>query len=233
MVQSRPISPPIELFYRLDGTYAQVVDEFRNPRGHSQATMSKQPQRESRWDDEREFALLRMVAERDKSALTQLYLLYHARLFKFVFRLIRSFSAADELVNDIMLVVWRKADTFRGDSKVSTWIFGIAYRQTMRRLTRKQLQIAASTEPDDYGADNVAGMETEDWVRNGLNALPAAQQITVVLVFYLGLSYEETAIVTGCPVNTVKTRMFHARRKLKEYLETSALPRTGESTGHE
>ena len=195
--------------------------------------MNRQLKRETRWDDERELALLRMVAERDKSALTQLYLLYHARLFKFVFRLTRSYSSAEELVNDIMLVVWRKADTFRGDSKVSTWIFGIAYRQTMRRLTRKQLQLAASTEPDDYGEDDIASMETEDWVRSGLNALPAAQQITVVLVFYLGLSYEETAIVTGCPVNTVKTRMFHARRKLKEYLETSALPQTGDSAAHE
>lgn len=175
-------------------------------------------------ENEEELQLLNRVAASDKRALTQLYVMYHARLFKFVFRLTRSYATADELVNDIMLVVWNKASTFRGDSKVSTWIFGIAYKQTMRRVTRKKLQLSPLTDIEGSGIDNETTIETEDWVRNGLHSLPAAQQLTVVLVFYLGLSYEETAAVTDCPVNTVKTRMFHARRKLKEYLSASALP---------
>lgn len=181
--------------------------------------------------NEEELKLLNRVAASDTSALTELYVMYHARLFKFVFRLTRSYATADELVNDIMLVVWNKAGTFRGDSKVSTWIFGIAYKQTMRRVTRKKLQLSPLTENEETGIDSETAIETEDWVRNGLHALPAAQQLTVVLVFYLGLSYEETAQVTDCPVNTVKTRMFHARRKLKEYLPASAKPETyiGES----
>lgn len=181
--------------------------------------------------NEQELALLRLVAERDRSALARLYSLYHARLFKFVFRLTRSYATADELVNDIMLVVWNKADSFRGESKVSTWIFGIAYRQTMRRVTRKQLQLAPLTDAEDAGHDHDAAMEMEDWIKQGLHALPAAQQLTVILVFYLGLTYEETAKVTDCPVNTVKTRMYHARRKLKDYLSASAVPEnsTGEN----
>jgi RNA polymerase sigma-70 factor (ECF subfamily) len=176
--------------------------------------------------NEEELALLRLVARADRSALTRLYLMYHARLFKFVFRLTRSYATADELVNDIMLAVWDKAASFRGESKVSTWIFGIAYRQTMRRVTRKQLQLSPLTDVDDIGHDHGSAMEIEDWIKQGLGALPAAQQLTVVLVFYLGLTYEETAKVTDCPVNTVKTRMFHARRKLKEYLSASAVPQT-------
>ncbi len=176
--------------------------------------------------NEEELVLLKKVATGDRSALTELYLMYHARLFKFVFRLTRSYATADELVNDTMLVVWDKADSFRGDSKVSTWIFGIAYKQTMRRVTRKQLQFSPLTDLDESGHDHDATMEIEDWVRQGLHALPAAQQLTVVLVFYLGLTYEETAEITECPVNTVKTRMFHARRKLKDYLSASAVPET-------
>ena len=174
--------------------------------------------------NEEELALLRLVARGDRSALTRLYLVYHARLFKFVFRLTRSYETADELVNDVMLVVWDKAASFRGDSKVSTWIFGIAYKQTMRRVTRKQLQLTPLTDFEDSGHDLDTTMEIEDWIKQGLHALPAAQQLTVILVFYLGLTYEETAKVTDCPVNTVKTRMFHARRKLKEYLSASAVP---------
>jgi RNA polymerase sigma-70 factor (ECF subfamily) len=63
--------------------------------------------------------------------------------------------------------------------------------------------------------------EQEDWVHRGLDALPPAQRLAVELVFYLGLSYEEVASVSDCPVNTVKTRMFHARRKLREQLQAS------------
>ncbi len=177
-------------------------------------------------ENEEELVLLKLVATGDRNALTRLYLLYHARLFKFVFRLTRSYATADEIVNDTMLVIWNKAASFRGDSKVSTWIFGIAYKQTMRRVTRKQLQLTPLTDLDDRGHDHDAAMEIEDWVRQGLQTLPAAQQLTVVLVYYLGLTYQETAEVTECPVNTVKTRMFHARRKLKEYLSASAMPET-------
>ncbi len=177
-------------------------------------------------ENEEELVLLKLVATGDRNALTRLYLLYHARLFKFVFRLTRSYATADEIVNDTMLVIWDKAASFRGDSKVSTWIFGIAYKQTMRRVTRKQLQLTPLTDLDDRGHDHDAAMEIEDWVRQGLQTLPAAQQLTVVLVYYLGLTYQETAEVTECPVNTVKTRMFHARRKLKEYLSASAMPET-------
>jgi len=180
-------------------------------------------------NNEEEQSLLDRVATGDKNALTQLYLLYHARIFKFVFRLTRSYTTADEIVNDTMLVVWDKARSFRGESKVSTWIFGIAYKQTMRRVTRKQLQTSPLTDLDDSGHDHDTTMEIEDWVRQGLHSLPAAQRLTIVLVFYLGLTYEETAKVTECPVNTVKTRMFHARRKLKDYLSALADPQT--STG--
>ena len=175
--------------------------------------------------NEDDLALLELIADRDKAALTQLYLLYHARLFKFVFRLTRSYSTADELVNDVMLVVWDKADSFRGDSKVSTWIFGIAYKQAMRRVTQKQMRSLPFTEQHEPCHEENGSSEVEDWVEQGLYELPAAQQLTVILVFYLGLTYEETAKVTECPVNTVKTRMFHARRKLKEYLSASAMPK--------
>ena len=172
-------------------------------------------------ENEEELQLLIRVAASDKSALTQLYVMYHARLFKFVFRLTRSYSTADELVNDIMLVVWDKAGTFRGDSKVSTWIFGIAYRQALKRLSRKQISIASHLDVDHLPDTQSKTVEQEDWVRHGLETLPAAQRLAMELVFFLGLSYEEVAAVTECPINTVKTRMFHARRKLKEQLSSS------------
>jgi RNA polymerase sigma-70 factor (ECF subfamily) len=172
--------------------------------------------------DSGDLALLELIAAGDRDALTDLYAQYHARLFKFVFRLTRSHTAADELVNDIMLAVWRSARNFRGDSKPSTWIFGIAYRQALKRLSRKKLSIASYFEVDHLPDNDSRSFEQEDWVRHGLGTLPPTQRLAMELVFYLGLSYDEVAAVTDCPVNTVKTRMFHARRKLREQLQTSA-----------
>ncbi len=172
--------------------------------------------------DAEERLLLDLIASGDRDALADLYNQYHARLFKFVFRLARSHTAAEELVNDIMLAVWRSARNFRGDSKPSTWIFGIAYRQTLKRLSRKKLSIASYFEVDHLPDNDGRSLEQEDWVRHGLDTLPQAQRLAVELVFYLGLSYDEVAAVTDCPVNTVKTRMFHARRKLRQQLQASA-----------
>ncbi len=176
----------------------------------------------SRHSDERD--LLERIASREREALAELYRRYHGRLFKFVFRMTGSHSESDELVNDIMLIVWKSAAAFRGDSRVSTWIFGIAYRQSLKRLSRKHLAVLPDSDPDSLASTEGRDLEREDWVRFGLDALPPAQRLTICLVFYVGLSYEEVAQVTGCPVNTVKTRMFHARRKMKQQLENSANP---------
>ena len=186
--------------------------------------MQLQTGNETKLTNDEERDVLTRVADGDRDAMTRLFAIYHRRLFNFVYRLTSSFSITDELVNDIMLLVWQKASTFRGESRVSTWIFGIAYRQTMRRVTRKQLETSSSIDVDNFPADGNGTAETEDWILHGLHKLPAAQQLAIVLVFYLGLTYEETAAVAGCPVNTIKTRMFHARRKLKEYLQAAASP---------
>ena len=172
-----------------------------------------------------ESRLLEQVARRDRAAFDELYLLYHSRVFRFVYTLTHSHAMTDELVNDVMLVIWEKAGSFRGDSKPSTWIFGIAYRQAIRRLSRdKSRQAVGKRMPEPTFDDNA---ETENWVQQGLEALPAEQHQCAILVFYLGLSYQEVAEVMNCPVNTVKTRMFHARRKLKLILPGIAEP--GES----
>ena len=171
-----------------------------------------------------ERSLLDRIAQRERDALAELYERYHARLFRFVYRFTRSHAESDELVNDIMLVVWNSAGKFRGDSKVSTWILGIAYRQSLRRLSRKQVAVVQEIDPDEFADQTNSVLEREDWVRNALDSLPAAQRLTLYLVFYAGLSYEEVARVTDCPVNTVKSRMFHARKRMKEQLECTAEP---------
>lgn len=173
-------------------------------------------------DDRRERLLLERIADGDREAFDELFKEYHPRLFRFVFRMTASYQTSDEIVNDILLTVWQSARTFRGDSKVSTWIFGIAYRQSLSRL-RKRKNKTVPISDDIADAENLhQRVEQEDWLQRGISLLPPKQLLTVMLVYYLGLTCEETAAATGSPVNSVKTRMFHARRKLRVYLSKSA-----------
>lgn len=168
-------------------------------------------------DDPCDRDLLARVADRDRRAFDVLFQKYQPRLLRFVYRLTSSYQTSEEIVSDILYVVWDKAGSFRGDALVSTWIYGIAYRKTLDRLRKRRftwLPLRAELPGDDVDASN----ERADWVQSGILNLPPKQRLTVMLVFYLGLTYEETSQATGVPVNTVKTRMFHARRALKEYL---------------
>lgn len=188
-----------------------------------QSTMADSAGKNSEEQNQREWALLKRIAQRDKDAIAELYRIYHPRLFKFIFGLTHSYAAADELVNDIMLIVWQKAAAFRGDSKVSTWIFGIAYRQAVRSVSRRKEPPSQHPCAEELTCDDRTEVETRDWIWRGLHSLPYPQQLSMILVFYYGLSYAETAEITGCSVNTVKTRMFHARRKLRDHLAASEI----------
>jgi RNA polymerase sigma-70 factor (ECF subfamily) len=171
-----------------------------------------------------EVLLLRRVADSNRGAFEELFENYHSRLFSFLFRLMRSHGAAEELANDVLLTVWKDAGRFRGESCVSTWIFGIAYRKALTHLRKRHLKLVSIKDDDAMVGESDVQFEREDWVRQGIDALPPKQKLTVMLVYFLGLSCEETASASGVPVSTVKTRMFHARRKMKEHLTASGVP---------
>lgn len=174
-------------------------------------------------DNDREQALLLRIAARDREAFKQLYYLYHRRLARFLTRLTRRPDIAEEIINDTLWVVWQKAQEFRGGSLVSTWILGIAYRRGLKTLHR-QHALDASMQPQDDRESSVAidensrAREREDWLEHALAQLPLEQRMVLELAYYLGYSCEEIAEITSCPVNTVKTRMYHARRKMKTLL---------------
>ena len=180
-----------------------------------------------RGDDVLERGLIERVAGGDREAFDQLFRRYHGQLFRFAYRLTSSYGLAEEVSNDVLLVVWQEAGGFRGDSRVSTWIFGIAYRCCLKGLRRRKFKWVPIRDVDvvDRHAENRA--ERGDWVARAIDGLPAEQKLTVLLVYYVGLTCEETAEATGVPAATVRTRMFHARKKLQKALEESAVPVRG------
>jgi RNA polymerase sigma-70 factor (ECF subfamily) len=175
---------------------------------------------------EEELALVRRIADGDRGALERLYGLYHRRLFRFLIRFADRHGLVEEIINDTLFTVWRKAGEFRAQSSVSTWIIGIAYRRALKSLKRQDL--LQRVESEAYAAaDDPQGVgqtpdEDADWLAQGLAQLPPEQRLALELAYFFGHSCEEIAEITACPVNTVKTRMFNARRRLRELLPALA-----------
>jgi RNA polymerase sigma-70 factor (ECF subfamily) len=170
----------------------------------------------------REVELMKRVAEGDRRAFEELYNLYHRRMARFLTRLTHRYDLAEEVINDTFWVVWRKARDFRGDSQPSTWILGIAYRKARNALRSAaragQLNLDAESLPLTPSDEPFRAEELRDWLEQALTQLPAEQRLGVELCYELGYSCEEIAAIMGCPVNTVKTRLFHARAKLQKLL---------------
>ena len=159
-------------------------------------------------DESDEGELVRLVGAGDRLAFQSLYRSYFPRLARFLDRMTRNVPLLEEVINDTMLVVWQKAGSYDGSSKVSTWIFGIAYRQALKALRGHDEPVEAPEEAPG-----------EEW--NEPEHAMAARELqrgVVSLTYYHGMAYQEIAETMGCPVNTVKTRMFHARQRLRDML---------------
>jgi RNA polymerase sigma-70 factor (ECF subfamily) len=163
--------------------------------------------------------LLARIAARDGEAMRMLYYRYYRRVARFLARITRRGELVEEIVNDTFMVIWTKARDFRGDSQVSTWIHGIAYRRglavvdTESRAERDMRSaFAEAVESDDNSSEQV---ELADWMEHALHQLPIEQRAALELAYYVGLTCEEIGEVMQSPTNTIKTRMLHARRKLR------------------
>lgn len=171
-------------------------------------------------DSEAEAALVARVVAREQTAFAELYGLYRRRLARFLGRFLASPQTIDEIINDVMFVVWQDASRFELRSKVSTWIFGIAWHKALKALERQKrdgppLPPPAEIERPDDGA---SALEVREWLGLALDRLSPEQRLVVELTFFAGCSYREIARIADCPVNTVKTRMFHARHRLRDIL---------------
>jgi len=168
--------------------------------------------------------LLERIAHGDRRALEQLYLGYHRRLVRFLSRIARRYETVEEIINDTFMVVWQHAAQFRGASRVSTWIFGIAYRVALKSLRQNDglLRARSGVDPPEQTVEPLRDTELSNWVEIALMQLPHEQRLTIELAYHMGYSVEEIAAISDCPVGTVKARMYHAREKLRRYLPALA-----------
>jgi len=183
-----------------------------------------------------EQGLIRSIAKGDRQAFAVFYRRYHPRLYRFLGAYLRQPATIEEVINDTLFVVWNKAGEFRGDSQISTWVFGIAYRTALKAVESERRHATESIDLVPEQPDPVSASEQlhlHRWVQLGLEQLSAEQRAVVELTYVFGHSYQEIADIMQCPENTVKTRMFHARRQLQQILPAltrDALGADNEST---
>jgi len=168
-------------------------------------------------------SLMERVVARDLRAFETLYRIYHPRLDRFLGLVTPRRTIVEEALNDTMLVVWRRAATYAGECKVSTWIFAIAYRTVLKAL-RTQDEPVDSPAFDELASDDAGPEEaairrqTLATLASALATLSAEQRAVLVLTYFHDLPYADIARIVDCPVDTVKTRMFHGRRRLRAAL---------------
>jgi RNA polymerase sigma-70 factor, ECF subfamily len=164
--------------------------------------------------------LMVAIQRGDRLALEGLYRGYYPRLATFLARFATSRENIEEIISDTFMVIWTQASDCRHESEVSTWVIGIAYRTAMRHLTRQRNASSVRWVNDS--------LQGTDWAKDrfscALARLPIQQRVTLSLAYQMGCSIEEIASVTGSPIGTVKSRMFRARVKLREYALKTILP---------
>jgi RNA polymerase sigma-70 factor (ECF subfamily) len=182
--------------------------------------------------DKSDVALIRSIAEGNKHAMQNLFARHNVRVFRFVLRFVGDKSAAEDLVSEAFLDVWRQAGRFQGRSQVTTWLLAIARNKALSALRRRSTEeldedaAAAIEDPQDNPEVTMQNRQKSGILLNCLTQLSPAHREVIDLVYYHQKSIDEVAEITGVPQNTVKTRMFYARKRIAELMAAQGIDRT-------
>jgi RNA polymerase sigma-70 factor, ECF subfamily len=174
-------------------------------------------------------ALIRAIAAGDRHAMHVLYVRHSVRVYRFVLRLTNDSSLAEDLVSEVFLDVWRGAEGFKAKSQVSTWMLAIARHKALSALRpRSDEQLdedtaAVMADPTDDSETTANNRDRSAIVQQCLSQLSARHREVLDLVYYHEKSVDEVAEIVGAPANTVKTRMFYARKRMQALLEAAGL----------
>ncbi|MGH6768694.1 MAG: sigma-70 family RNA polymerase sigma factor [Xanthobacteraceae bacterium] len=175
--------------------------------------------------------LVEKIAAGDKQALQVLYGRHSVKVFRFALRFVRDEAAAEDMVSEVFFDVWRQAERFEQRSQVSTWLLAIARNKalsSLRRRCNEQLDDGVAEfieDPSDNPEVTMQKQERGQILRDCLQKLSAAHREIIDLVYYHEKTIEEVAEIVGVPMNTVKTRMFYARKRIAELMAGRGIER--------
>jgi RNA polymerase sigma-70 factor (ECF subfamily) len=174
--------------------------------------------------------LVARLRERDSGAFTMLYDRYSRMAFGLAYRMLNDPSAAEDVVQEAFLAVWRQADTFREErSAVRTWVLSIVHHRAIDRLRRGAAAREVSADVPDREADRaddsvdveheVGALIEARQVRSALDMLPAEQRRAIEMAYFAGLSHSEIAGELRVPLGTVKGRLRIGLQKMRALLD--------------
>jgi len=176
-------------------------------------------------------ALIASIAQGDKRALQTLYGRHNVRVYRFALRFLNDEALAEDLVSEVFFDVWRQAERFEARSKVSTWLLAMARNKALSVLRRRSTEeldeeVAEFIEdPSDNPEVSMQKKQQTSLLQECLTQLSPAHREIVDLVYYHGKTIDEVVEIIGVPVNTVKTRMFYARKRIGELISAKGLDR--------
>jgi RNA polymerase sigma-70 factor (ECF subfamily) len=175
--------------------------------------------------------LVGLIAQGDKDAMQVLFGRYNVRVFRFLMRFVDSEATAEDLVSEVFIEVWRKAGQFAARSQVSTWLLAIARHRALSALRRRSTDeldndvIEFIEDPSDDPEVMLQKTERSKILRDCLKQLSPAHREIIDLVYCHERTIDDAAKIIGVPQNTVKTRMFYARKRIGELLAARGLDR--------
>lgn len=173
--------------------------------------------------------LIERIAEGRKDAMQVLFARHNVRVFRFALRLVGERALAEDIVSDTFLEVWRKAGQFEARAQVSTWILAIARYKALTALRGRRFEeldeakMHALEDTSDTPEDLMQRAKTGEILRECLKQLSPAHREIIDLVYYHETSIEDAGEILGIPRNTVKTRMFYARKHLAELVQKAGI----------
>jgi RNA polymerase sigma-70 factor (ECF subfamily) len=174
-------------------------------------------------------ALIGRIAAGEKLAMQLLFGRHHVRVYRFVLRLLRDHMLAEDMTNEVFLDVWRQADRFEARSAVSTWLLAIARFKALSALRRRpnedleEAALAAIEDPADDPEVAIRKRDRGEILRRSLTVLSREHREVIDLIYYHEKSAKEVAQIMRIPEETVKTRMFYARKRLLELLAAAGV----------
>jgi RNA polymerase sigma-70 factor (ECF subfamily) len=174
--------------------------------------------------------LIAQIATGDRLAMQALFARHKTRVYRFILRLVGDAASADDLTSEVFLAVWRNAHKFRERAAVSTWLLAIARFKVLaelrcRRNTTPDLEQPDASDPAPDPEASCADKHRGAMLRKCVGALSREHRTIIELVYYHEKSVQEVAAIVGIPRDTVKTRVFYARKKLAALLTAQGVTR--------
>ena len=169
-------------------------------------------------------ALIKAIALGDRRAMELLYARHGVRVYRFSLRITGDAAVAEDIASEVFLEVWRRADRFKADSQVSTWLLAIARNKSHSALQWRvnvpleDERVAGVEDPADGPEISVYTKDRNALVQACLSQLSTAHQDVIDLIYFQEKSVEDVARIVGAPAGTVKTRVFYARHRMAELL---------------